>query len=835
MEILRKFNRPALFLVIISFALLLIGLLIAFLIAGFFYFGEGRASQPSVVILQPDGSLNLTSGEGLVLRAEGQAAAGVKQIDFLVDGELEQQNVSESPSELTLQATFPWFSNAIGVHELSVIAYDTRGTASEPATVQIDVQPATVSQIQQGGEPVNEGEPQFPDPGEGEGSAGEAPPDGSGQAPGEGQPPSGGEPPPAEGQPPSEGQPPGGGEPPPVERLSPDDDLPPIGRNPPGEGEPIDLPPTVELTVNTFLGDDGFRNAFVTANAADAVGLNRIVFGHLTRNEGGVDFSTDSKDCAGQQSCTYEAVFFRLETGEETFIVQAFDSSGQAASNGPMFEIVEIACEPEPCAAADHDEPDWQPDIPPGAIIIDPVNVGFVVGITGIPHPPAAPSDMTGLSLSCDDNDCSISLSWVDNSDNETGFKILRNGQDLAVTGADVQQYLDQNVARGEGGAYVVRAFNQFGESRVSNNVVIVGGDRAVVASNLTASPWCAAPQGCEVDLSWTDNSDNEAGFKILRDDVVIAITGIDVSDYLDRDVIRGERYAYKVQVFNSSGPSAASNELIVFADNIRAPSDLAGKSIPCDPRCIFIDLSWADNSDNEDGFKILRNGQEIGSVGFNLNHYLDQDVVPDQQYSYAVKAYKQADESKESNTVGLGLGSSSYSISGRVVSECPYQIGLDNEVCFLGPFLCVDAAGPDCSPGTSDPWPAKDVTIELSRFNGWYQPIPHGTFSWNGGPSSEDITRLSETRTDEDGQFSFEGLGPGIYLVRPTSFGYPGDFALDSGSALRYSTPIMYIGISGRSPVVRFRSVVANNWPCGYEIVGTRGRTDDLFPDCVP
>jgi hypothetical protein len=86
------------------------------------------------------------------------------------------------------------------------------------------------------------------------------------------------------------------------------------------------------------------------------------------------------------------------------------------------------------------------------------------------PNPPAAPS---GLSTAVATTQ--IDLSWVDNADNETGFKIeqsIRNNgsfSQIATVGADVTSFSDTTVRKGTTYFYRVRATNGDGDSAYSN------------------------------------------------------------------------------------------------------------------------------------------------------------------------------------------------------------------------------------------------------------------------------------------------------------------------------------------------------------------------------
>ena len=68
-----------------------------------------------------------------------------------------------------------------------------------------------------------------------------------------------------------------------------------------------------------------------------------------------------------------------------------------------------------------------------------------------------------------------------------------------------------------------------------------------------------------QVNLSWTDNSDNEAGFKIGRsingvDFKPLALVNANVTSYKDMTVHGSTKYYYRIRAYNNSGYSAFSN-----------------------------------------------------------------------------------------------------------------------------------------------------------------------------------------------------------------------------------------------------------------------------------
>jgi hypothetical protein len=84
--------------------------------------------------------------------------------------------------------------------------------------------------------------------------------------------------------------------------------------------------------------------------------------------------------------------------------------------------------------------------------------------------PPNAPSSLTATSV----RSRKVNLTWVDNSSNETGFKIERSinqstWTQVATTAANIKTYLNSSLTAGTTYYYRVRAYNGSGDSAYSN------------------------------------------------------------------------------------------------------------------------------------------------------------------------------------------------------------------------------------------------------------------------------------------------------------------------------------------------------------------------------
>jgi len=178
--------------------------------------------------------------------------------------------------------------------------------------------------------------------------------------------------------------------------------------------------------------------------------------------------------------------------------------------------------------------------------------------------------------------------------------------------------------------------------------------------SNLSATPtaWDI------IRLTWQDNSNYEIGFEVKRKKAGEAdfshLKSVDDNVILTQDETAesGITHYYKVRAYNLAGITSFTNtaSAIIPTGLPAAPYGLSARFFQGANK---VRLTWIDNSNNEQGFKIERKSeyeppwQEIGTVGPNVTIYYDQDYFDhDTFYYYRIRAFNPSGNSAYSSIV---------------------------------------------------------------------------------------------------------------------------------------------------------------------------------------
>jgi len=164
-----------------------------------------------------------------------------------------------------------------------------------------------------------------------------------------------------------------------------------------------------------------------------------------------------------------------------------------------------------------------------------------------------------------------------------------------------------------------------------------------------------------QINLSWTDNATNESGFRVeLSTDgtnfTQIATTSANATTYSAVTLSASTTYYFRVRSYNDGGDSAYSNTASATTQSPppTAPSNLTATAVSRTQ----INLMWADNANNESGFKIERctgagctSFAQIATVGANVTTFSSTGLTRNKTYTYRVRAHNAGGNSGYSNT----------------------------------------------------------------------------------------------------------------------------------------------------------------------------------------
>ncbi len=189
-----------------------------------------------------------------------------------------------------------------------------------------------------------------------------------------------------------------------------------------------------------------------------------------------------------------------------------------------------------------------------------------------------------------------------------------------------------KNLIRGFEYTYEVKGNNTAGLSKASNRASTTPENKPPKPTALQAS--VASPT--QVDLTWKGwRPPVPDGYYVYRGGTKIATVGAGNRTYTDTGLTTNQQYCYKVSAFNSAGETARSNQACVTV-KITLPDPPSNLTITS-RSTNRITIGWQDNTNNEKGFRIYRDGdgvtnEEEHAAGTNPaeNNDSDEDGMPD-------------------------------------------------------------------------------------------------------------------------------------------------------------------------------------------------------------
>ncbi|MEQ8174515.1 MAG: stalk domain-containing protein [Syntrophomonadaceae bacterium] len=268
-----------------------------------------------------------------------------------------------------------------------------------------------------------------------------------------------------------------------------------------------------------------------------------------------------------------------------------------------------------------------------------------------------------------------IVLHWNDNSTGESGFQIERklSSDDTYflvdsvgpnVTTCEQSELSTYAVFPGEDYYYRVRAFNSSANSGYSNEAYVIA------KSNIPSpsAPAALRVKGMMVEnhltvrLYWGDTANNEEKYVVQRSKAgggfVVAgeLPANSVKFEEPADLERNVKYTYRVIAYNSGGAGVSNTADVTLPVNVPATPVF---NQPQQGGSTKVFLTWNDNSNNEDGFKITRYGDKpynpfTGVTPADQEYMLEPGaaslmitgLTPQKEYGFHLVAYNACGDS---------------------------------------------------------------------------------------------------------------------------------------------------------------------------------------------
>jgi hypothetical protein len=240
------------------------------------------------------------------------------------------------------------------------------------------------------------------------------------------------------------------------------------------------------------------------------------------------------------------------------------------------------------------------------------------------------------------------------------------------------------------------------------------------------------------IDLSWTDNSTNETGFVICQDGKIVKTVAANQTSVTIDGLKEGKEYKFKIKAKNEAGCSSSSNSIKVTTDNSAsapvAPTNLkvVAKSKTC------VRLTWEDNADNENGYKIYQDGDLIKTVAANTKCKTISGLTSGSSHTFVVEAFNDVGEARSNEAnVTLAAGNSVPVAYGKTYSTY-------NDTNLTRKLCAYDGDGDSLTYDINTTGLSGEVSVDE---NGTFTYVPESDFK---GTTSFIFTASDENSTSE-------------------------------------------------------------------------------------
>ena len=237
-------------------------------------------------------------------------------------------------------------------------------------------------------------------------------------------------------------------------------------------------------------------------------------------------------------------------------------------------------------------------------------------------------------------------LNWQEN--NTLGVSVSQQSGTLTPGNSSATIILNSIPCQSQGtnGTFT---FSTTGSNSVSVNWACTAPPTVTVTPPTTVVPTPTAPSNVSatakssssINVTWSDNSNNETGFTIYNG-VTSATVGANTTSYTWGGLAPGTNMCFSLSAYNAAGSSSSTAYVCATTLDIpTAPSNVSATATSASS----ILVKWSDNSNNEDGFTIY-NGVTSATVGANTTSYTWGGLAPGTYMCFSLSAYNAAGSS---------------------------------------------------------------------------------------------------------------------------------------------------------------------------------------------
>lgn len=274
----------------------------------------------------------------------------------------------------------------------------------------------------------------------------------------------------------------------------------------------------------------------------------------------------------------------------------------------------------------------------------------------------APPTNLTAAANQF--NRTTVELNWTNNATNATGTVVERSltpsaGFAPIATLGVVNTFSNSGLTENTRYFYRVATLAAGQQSDYSNEATILTG--ITPPSDLTAT----ATSANVVVLRWTDNSANESGYRIERQDLATGVFALlanvptNSNEFTDVNLNPDTQYTYRVSAIGLAGNTAVYTSSASALTFPATPTGLVARGV----NSSRIDLSWVDNSTTEFGYEIWRSTSATGTYTLvdritrqNMTSFSDNTVAHNIMYYYRVRAFREAGAFSAVSNTAVGI-----------------------------------------------------------------------------------------------------------------------------------------------------------------------------------